>query len=222
MAKKLERRKAIELRKQGKSYSQIKKVLKVSKGTLSCWLRDYPLSKQRIRELRDWNEQRIESYRQTMQQKREKRLNDSLEKARNELLPISKKELLIAGLFLYWGEGLKNLQGAVSISNTDPSVLKFTIFWLTQILKIPKKKLKFMLHLYKDMDIEKEHCFWSKELKIPLSQFNRPYIKQTTTQAIDHSGFKHGTCKISVHDVRLKEQIMMSIKAIADKYKMGV
>ena len=80
MAKKLERRKAIILRKQGKSYSQIKKVIKVSKGTLSCWLRDYPLSKQRIIELCNRNEQRIEKFRQTMRKKKEKRWNETLEK----------------------------------------------------------------------------------------------------------------------------------------------
>lgn len=73
MARFVDHEKAIILRKQGKSYSQIKKILKVSKSTLSYWLRDYPLSDQRLRELRDWNEQRIEKYRATrLRQKKER------------------------------------------------------------------------------------------------------------------------------------------------------
>ena len=61
-----ERIKAIKLRKEGRSYSQIKKELRVSKSSLSLWLRQYPLSEKRLRELRDFNEQRIERFRNTI------------------------------------------------------------------------------------------------------------------------------------------------------------
>lgn len=222
MAKFIERRKAIELRKQQKSYSQIKTILGVSKSTLSSWLRDYPLSEKRIKELRDWNEQRIEKFRQTMQRKREKRLNEALEKAKKDLLPLSKKELLIAGLFLYWGEGTKRMAEGLSIVNTNPDVIKFTIFLMTKILNIPKSKIKARLHLYNDMNIKKEHLFWVKELGIPLKQFRKAYIKKTSTTSVDYAGFKHGTCAIFGGDVRLKEMVMMSIKAIAEKYNKKI
>ena len=43
--------KALTLRKQGMSYGQIKKILKISKSTLSDWLKNYPLTEERIREL---------------------------------------------------------------------------------------------------------------------------------------------------------------------------
>ncbi|MEK7090172.1 MAG: helix-turn-helix domain-containing protein, partial [Patescibacteria group bacterium] len=69
MAKFKVRERAISLRKQLKSYSQIKKILGVSKSSLSLWLQNYPLPKWRIRELRDNNEQRIEKFRLTMQAK---------------------------------------------------------------------------------------------------------------------------------------------------------
>ena len=71
MARFRDHAKALILRKQGKSYSQIKTILKVSKSTLSLWLRDYPLSRQRIRELRDWSEQRIEKCRETKRKKKD-------------------------------------------------------------------------------------------------------------------------------------------------------
>ncbi len=51
MAKIKEREKAIELRKKGMSYSQIREKLGTPKSTLSNWLKDHPLSKERIREL---------------------------------------------------------------------------------------------------------------------------------------------------------------------------
>ena len=44
-------RKALVLRKQRKSYSQIKAILGVSKSTLSTWLRAYPLTRKEINNL---------------------------------------------------------------------------------------------------------------------------------------------------------------------------
>src|SRR3989344_1149266 len=93
------REKAMGLRKQGMSYSQIKQRLGVSKSTLSYWLRDYPLSDKRIRELRDWNEKRIERYRETRRRQREKLLSDIYKEVKKDVLPLSKHDLLVTGLF---------------------------------------------------------------------------------------------------------------------------
>ena len=71
MAKQREKQKALKLRKLGKSYSQIKKVLRISKSTLSSWLKNYPLPPEKIRELRNWNHIRIERYRETRSKTRE-------------------------------------------------------------------------------------------------------------------------------------------------------
>ena len=190
---------------------------------MSHWLKDYPLSKKQLKLLRSQGEEsRIENFRETMRAKREKRLENVFRKAERELLPLSRKELLMAGLFLYWGEGTKVMNKGLIVTNTDPSVIKFTLFWMTKILNIPKHKIKMSLHLYKDMNIKKEHQFWSKELNIPLRQFRKPYIKKTSTTSVDHSGFNHGTCAIVGGDVRLKEEVMMGIKAIANKYNQKI
>ena len=149
MARYKDREKALVLRKEGKSYSQIKKILKVSKSTLSVWLKDYPLSKQRIRELRDHNEQRIEKFRETMRKKKEERLRGFFEEQKRLIFPFTKRELFLLGLFLYWGEGSKNQSNSLYISNTDPSIINFFIFWVAEVLKVPRTKIKVQLHLYK-------------------------------------------------------------------------
>jgi len=217
MARFKDHQKALVLRKQGNSYSQIKKILGVSKSTLSGWLKDYPLSKQRIRELRDWNEQRIEKFRNTMRQKRETRLNAFYQSQKKAVLPFSSREIFIAGLFLYWGEGTKSQVSQLSISNTNPTVIKFFIFWLIKNLSVPKNKLRVNLHLYSDMDINKEIEFWSQNLDIHKDQFTKPYIKKSRLADINHKGgFGHGTCDLNIGDARLTEKILMSIKVISD------
>lgn len=219
MARFKDREEAIKLRKQEMSYGQIKKILGVSKGTLSVWLKNYPLSKERIRELRDCNEQRIEKYKETMRKKRQQRLDDIYKIQKEKILPLNDKELFVAGLMLYWGEGSKNTAAALILSNSDPSVLKFFIYWINKALSIPKKRLKVQVQLYNDMDIEKELNYWSKILKISLEQFNHPYIKKTSSQRINHKGsFGHGTCQITIGGVENLNKVLMGIKAISDSY----
>jgi len=219
MAKRKKREKAINLRKKGKSYSQIKDALKISKSTLSYWLKDYPLSEKRLRSLRDNNIVRIEKCRQTKRKKKEDRLAKFYKKQKKTIFPITKKQLFIAGLFLYWGEGTKRAEARTAISNSDPSVIKFFVFWLEECFCVPRKKLKVYLHLYKDMDINKEIVYWSRILSVPKSQFAKPYIKKTSINRINHKGsFNHGTCNIILDNARLSENVKMGIKVISDYY----
>ena len=219
MARFKDHEKAIILRKKEMSYNQIRKILKVSKSTLSIWLRNYPLSEQRIRQLRDWSEQRIEKCRETKRRKKERRLKETYETQKKFILPLEKRELFMLGLGLYWGEGAKFKMDRLSISNTDPALINVFIYWLTKSLGIPRKKIRVLLHLYKDMDIKKEMHFWSDILKIPLSQFNAPYIKKTSSKRIDHKGgFGHGTCNLGINSVPLAEKILMGLKVISDYY----
>jgi hypothetical protein len=205
----------IKLRLQGASYSQIKKQLGVSKSTLSGWLKKYPLSPERIRELRDFSEQRIENYRNTMREKREMRQKLVYQQERGYLLPFTDKELYLAGLFLYWGEGNKTTPFSTILSNSNPSMIKFFVFWLTKRLKIPLNKIHIKIHLYQDMNERDEIKFWSKLTRVPRKQFNKSYIKQTTLAGLTYNGFKHGTCNIMVHDRDIAEKVMMGIKAIS-------
>jgi len=220
MAKYELKQKALELRKLGKSYSQIKNNLGVSKGSLSLWLKDYPLSKEQMTAVRDFSEVRIEKFRQTMLVKREKRFADFYKSEKIKQLPLSKRELFIAGLFLYWGEGVKGLKYQLGLYNTNPQLVKFGLLWYRDILHVPLKKIKIHLHLYADMNIQEEIKFWSRQLKISVSHFGKPYIKKNQKTQINYKGtFGHGTCGLIVNDVLLKERIMASLKAIADYYE---
>lgn len=219
MARFRDHQRALDLRKLGKSYSQIKKELNVSKSTLSVWLRKFPLSKEQIDKLRGKSEVRIEKYRQTMQRKREARLIQYYTEEKKKWLPLTRREVFIAGLFLYWGEGSKAVRHIVSINNTDPSVLKFALYWMRTALQIPKEKIQVYLHLYDDMDIVTEIDFWSKELDMPKKLFAKPYIKKSKRADLTQKGFGHGTCGVRANNTVIKERILMAIKAIADCYE---
>ncbi|MFH1200851.1 MAG: helix-turn-helix domain-containing protein [bacterium] len=216
MARKKDKQKALAMRRKGMSYSQIKGKLGVSKSTLSGWLYNMPLSKKRIRELQADNPIRIERYRNTMRAKKETRLKEVYRKISKDIGNFSKRDLFLAGLFLYWGEGTKAQNSSVVLTNTNPSMLKFFIKWL-ELFNIKRTDLKIKLHLYSDMSIKKSLDFWSKELRIPISQFRKPYIKKTQLKSISYkNGFGKGTCCVMFDNRDLWEYVIMGMKYISE------
>lgn len=154
-----------------------------------------------------------------MTAKRELRLKRTYDEEKRKWLPFSKRELFLTGLFLYWGEGTKARRSELVVSNTDPKVITFALYWFTKSLKIPKNKIKVLVHLYEDMNIKQELLFWSKLTKIPLSQFRKPYIKKTSLKSINYKGtFGHGTCNVRAGNTKLTEKILMALKAVGDYY----
>ena len=219
MAKQQLHERALEMRKEGLSYSQIKEELNVSKGTLSIWLRDYPLSRERINSLRGNSEQRIERYRKTRAKNREAKQSEVYRKMSLEINTLSQRELFISGIILYWAEGTKASKGTIIMTNTDPGMLKFFMKWL-DLMEVPRAKVKGYLHLYSDMDVALETKFWADSLSLPVSAFRKAYIKESgVMKRKNYKGrFGHGTCNIIVNDVKLYDRVMNGIEYIRTNY----
>ncbi len=202
------------MRKTGASYSQIKDTLHVSKSTLSLWLRDMPLSEKRINELRGRSTRRIERYRETRRKTREARLDGVRARVAKDIGRLSKRDTFIAGLFLYWGEGGKTKTASTTLSNTDPAVLLFFVRWL-QLLDVPKDRLRVHVHLYADMDVNKELRYWSRTLELPLSAFRKPYIKQSNRSELTYpQRFSHGTCNLVFENRDISEYVLSALDHI--------
>lgn len=203
------------MRKLGMSYSQIKSELNLSKNTLSRWLQNRPLSKERIIELRDKNERRVERCRETKAHTRAVRLEETFRKVSEQIGLLSEREFFLAGLLLYWAEGTKAERGLVQLTNTDPSMLNFFIHWL-ESEGIPRCKIRVKLHLYADMDISQKTEYWRNILGVNEGQFVKPYIKTTVTnKRINYKGrFGMGTCSLTVNNIGLYEKIITGIEHI--------
>ncbi len=220
------RQKAIEMRlKEEASYSEIKKKLGVPKSTLSYWLREYPLSNERIYELRKigWGkgEASRERYRNTMREKKEVKRECVYQKQKQKLKNLSKDSLYVAGLMLYSAEGGKKDSYRITLANTDPAIILFFIKWLDMFFGINVEKLRFQLHLYENMNIGEEEKFWSKVLgDIEKCQFYKTQIRALKKGSFTYEGsHSHGTCSIFVSNVDKKMKLMESIRAFYDLHK---
>lgn len=207
------------MRKDGASYTQIKATLGISKSTLSGWLQDYPLSPERLKELRTNNERQIERTRATKARKREARIESVYEHASQKIGTLSEREFFLAGLLLYWAEGTKASPSVVCMTNTDPAMIMFFLKWL-ETQGIRKSQMQVKLHLYADMNIKKETNYWSDTLDMPIASFRKPYIKKSFfDKRKNYKGrFGHGTCNLMFGNRDLYEFIMMSIKYLGAQY----
>ncbi len=216
MKKPKEKESALKMRARGMSYSQIKSKIKVSKSTLSTWLENHPLSPEDIVRLRDLNPIRIEKYRNTRLKNREEKLKNIYNQISKEIGILSERELFLAGLFLYWGEGTKAARDMVAFTNTDPDMVKFFIRWIN-LFGIEKNSLKVKLHLYSDMDVEEKVEFWSNQLSIPKQNFRKPYIKESKFSSLTYkNSFGQGTCTVIYGSSEIHNRIIMGLKYLRE------
>ena len=215
MARFKDRETAIKLRKAGKSYREIRTLVKVSKSSLSLWLRDVPLTQEQVERIStDRKFRQVETYMRTVKARQERIRQEHFQNEKQSLGNISPRDFYMAGLFLYLGEGTKIGSSAVTVSNSDPAVIQFVVFWFTKILRIDKQKIAVRLHLYNNMDVDHEIHFWSTMTGIPPKQFGKPYIKKTSSERITFASFGHGTCNVVYGNVKLKHRIMAGIKVL--------
>ena len=199
---------AIRLRKLGKSYGEIRKKARVSKGTLSLWLRNIELTpgqeKRLYVELRQKNAYRMAKLNQ---RKRIDKTKKILKEAKKEVSSYFTNPLFLAGLMLYWAEGDKSEEDElVKFSNSDPAMIKLMMRWFGEICKVPEEKFRITLYIHElfcRKDIEK---YWSKLTKIPLAQFHKTQVKPTSLRHRKNPLY-NGTCAIRISNRDLFRRI---------------
>lgn len=182
LAKKSERKKAIKLRKEGLSYSEIASRLLVSQASLSLWLRDIKLSKVQVEKL---SIKKINGQAKGAKIRHEKRIiaqEKILKDSVRQIKILSRNDLFLLGIMAYWCEGAKqkenNVSQAVVFSNSDPLLIKLFIKWLKEICFLTDEDLKFSLYIHENANVIRAINFWSNELNIPKEKFNKPIFKR--------------------------------------------
>jgi len=180
MPKIKEKEKAINLREEGYSYSEILKEIFVAKSTLSLWLRNVGLSKKQKQRL---TEKKLMSMKRGWEARRDERIKITEKiknKAKSDIKRISKRELWLMGIMLYWAEGAKEKKWNVSVnlkfSNSDPLIIKLYIKWLKKICLVSSKDIVYELYIHDTADWKKAKKYWSRIINIPSYEL-RIYFK---------------------------------------------
>lgn len=183
-SKLLEKNKAIELRRDGKTYNEILKEVNVSKSTLSLWLRSVFLSKPQDQKLTD---KKLASQKRGGEKRREIRIKETDQiniQCSKDITNINYRELFLIGIALYWAEGAKKTKDKVGtmidFANSDPEMVKLFIQWLLVIVKVKKEDIRIRLHIH-DLYSEREFQikeYWSNTINVPLDNFTSTNFKK--------------------------------------------
>lgn len=204
MAKSLLHNQALNLRRQGWSVRQIASGLKISKDSASRWTKDMILSVEQLENLQKRSIAGRERGRLLANFKRRQDKKDRMETAKlyglKTLQKLTKKELLVAGLALYAGEGVKKRR-EVRFCNTDPAIVNFMINWLINCFGVTINDFHCAVGI-NEAHREREEMvkgYWSDITGIPLSSFGQTSFKKAISKKIYENFNKHyGTL-----DVRL-------------------
>ena len=205
----------IRLRKNGKTYGEIRNILKINipKSTLSSWCNGILLSQLQKRNLRlnmiKKSENGLQVARLVNKIRRENYLQ-SVDKRIQHLSKIIKNKdvakLIIATLYL--GEGAKFRRGALSLGNSDSNIIKLFLYLLRNTYNIDESKFRCTVQCRADQNTIKLEKFWGEITKIPPKQFYKSRIVPRTIGKKSKKPNYKGVCRIEYFSADLFIELM--------------
>jgi hypothetical protein len=222
MAKQLVKEKAQVMRKKGKSIGYIADALQVSKSTVSLWCKDISLSESQINKLYgDARTISLNALLKAAEIKRKERIKASDISARlgeKDIGHLSKRDLHMLGLGLYWGEGYKSGNDELGFTNSDPAMIKLYIAWLNKIYGVERLKLICRISIN---EIHKKReakliSYWVKITGVLAAQFTRTsFIRSKTNKIYGNNDTYFGLVRVKVRKgTNLRRRILGSISKL--------
>ena len=178
----IEQIKAKKLRGEGFSLSEISRRLGVSKSTASLWLKDVELSPDAEKKIKaKFTAGQLASHETKRRQTREK--EDVARSLAIGVLNHYSPNVYTSKIFcavIYFCEGSKIIKDGIRFTNSDPLLIATFLKLFRSSFELKKEKFRVGVHLHNYHDKGTQLKFWSKIARIPLSQFIKPYIKNSS------------------------------------------
>lgn len=193
------------MRRKGKTYAEIRQTIHVAKSTLSVWFREVKLSAPQKQTI---TKKRLAAARRGAFARKESRLREEselLSSGIRDVPTLTKKELWLIGVALYWAEGSKQRSKSVSerimFSNSDYRMIAVFLRWLQdQGFKDENLTYEIYIHTDRAKDTDMIRAWWAKKLKLPVSALSRVYYKKGNpkTNRTNVDDLYHGLIRIKV------------------------
>lgn len=200
-----EKQEARNLRTRGWSMNQIQKELSVSKSSISLWVRDIDLTSAQRQQLseRGRSKESIELRRKSRLRREEARRQVIIDGAKNEIQSLSRNDLFLFGVALYWAEGSKTKRGSVELSNTDPMLIKVAMRFFRDICNTPEPKFRGHVYLHPHLDRLQAERYWSAVSGISRDQFFKTSMQQSRASKGKRDTLPYGTFAIVICSTEL-------------------
>jgi len=203
----LKRQEVIALRLKGESYGKIAKILGVSKSSVSVWCRDLKLP-QAIQKIIDDRIQHSRIYLVAYNQKRHESVQAENKKIRKEasqqISSLSKKELLLVGTALFWGEGYKKAENLRSphlcFVNSDSDMIILFMRFIREVMKVSDDRIRSLIHVYPSINNKKAINFWAKITGLPKDNFCiTEHISRASQGRRPYNSLPNGTLDLRIN-----------------------
>ena len=210
--KELERQEAIRLRKEGKSLNEIASAINVSKASVSCWVKDVPLSA----EQRAWLFEKQQRLCQGNELKSKKCLESRILAMESGVKKAKEKNPLhMAGCFLYWGEGAK-CGNRIKFCNTDADMMKLFVKFLKESLMVKIDFITISINVYLNNGLTLKNItdYWLNKLDLPITTLRKSVVNNIPKSSSKKSKIRHpyGVCTITVNNTSLIQHIYGAIQ----------
>lgn len=209
----------------GESIKEISDKLKVPKSTVSYWCRDIVLSEKHLTRLivkqREESKKGSLLYAEKLRKSRIDREYNFKKEGRNQVGDITKRDLQMLGIALYWAEGYKNGNTEVGFTNSDPAMIALILEWFIKIYGVSKKDFIFRLSINHSHEKREKKVieFWTKYLNIDKSQFTKTsFIKSVSKKVYSNHENYFGVLRVKVRRaVNLRSKILGAIEFLSKK-----
>ncbi len=197
------------------TYSDIKARMGVPKATLSGWFHDQKWSNdiatETIRKTRSAGAMRLVVLNAVRGPRLRKAYEEAAQDAFADYHEIKFHPLFIAGITAYLAQGNKTSRSLISLSSSDPRMLKIFSSFLLDLCAL--KKVTYRLVLREDQVKREALEYW-----VSKNGLKHEFFSKTTTRIKGKStknAKKHGVCTISVNSAYLKSKILKWIELLS-------
>lgn len=197
------KKKAILLRKGGKTYSEINKALDISipKSTISYWFKNITLSKKQKKRIDENISKNIKLAQKKALLVNKKNRQNYLQSVHNRVkhldaILLNRDVAKIALAMLYLGEGSKTDRGSLMFGNSDPEIIKLFLRLLRECYVLDESKFRCTVQCRADQNVKKLGKFWSNITEIPLNLFYKAQVDSRTIGKVSRKINYKGVCRI--------------------------
>lgn len=190
---KVRREKAIELRMQGMSLTEITRIIPSPRNTIYCWIKNVPLTEEQKHMIGNKTAEASRANQKLASQKMCEKYavmrNDKFQEGVDfinqfKVIPSD----ICAAVSLYWAEGKKT--NAFCMVNSDSQVILIFKKFIENHMKVPKEKIKVHLNFYDNVHtVEQVETYWQNLLNLDASHF---YKSQVNNKPQEKAGTKIG------------------------------
>lgn len=212
------------LRKSGESIKSIATRLEVSQGTVSRWCADIQLSPSQSARLQEVRRAAgLKALQPWIDRNKKLKIDDVHAQKKNgskDVGRVSKRDLFMLGLGLYWGEGYKRGSQECGFTNSDPAIICTILRWFRDCYEVETARIIARvtineLHRKSAGNIVQK---WSEETNIPISQFSPPTFITGYGKLARPTETYIGTLRIKIRNgTSLRRRILASLEKAKTK-----